>query len=154
MNRIIPYVLLVTVLCGACRSHKEATRTQSQSADSISLRSETIVVASIDSAFRHLDMTFDTLNVSVFRDSARLAPRVEIRAVNGHITRGSRHYRDAVTARERLDTIAYHVTSNDTSGEHTATTAVYNPPDTTAALGLFILLLAVAVILLYLRRKQ
>ena len=132
IRRFIPYALLVTALCAGCRSHKEVAKTTSISADSVAVSSATFVGASIDSAFRRFDMDFDTLFVTLRLDSAELSQRVEFRAVGGRIHSRSRQYRDAVQAHQRLDTIAFNIVSNDSMAEHTASTAVYDPPNTTA----------------------
>ena len=155
IRRFIPYVLLVTALCAGCRSHKEVAKTTSLSADTVSVHTETAVLASIDSAFRRFDMDFDTLHVAMRLDSAELSPRVEIRAVRGRIHSRSRQYRDAVQAHQRLDTIAYNIASNDSTTEHTASTGVYDPPNTTA---IFVVLTAALLLAfglyLYFNRKQ
>ena len=131
MIRIIFCALLATALCG-CRSHKETVSKSDFEADSVAVSSATFVGASIDSAFRRFDMDFDTLLVTLRLDSAELSQRVEFRAVRGRIHSRSRQYRDAIKAHQRLDTVAFNIASNDSTTEHTASTAVYDPPNTTA----------------------
>ena len=154
IRRFIPYVLLVTALCG-CRSHKEVAKSTVISADTVSVHTETASLASIDSAFRCFNMDFDTLHVAMRLDSAELSRSVEFRAVRGRIHSRSRQYRDVVKAHQRLDTIAYNITSNDSTTEHTASTGVYDPPNTTA---IFVVLSAALLLALglyiYFNRKQ
>lgn len=152
MKAFIPCILLATALCG-CRSHKEVTKSTSSDIDSVSVKTEAVYIASIDSAFRRLDMDFDTLKVTIRHDSAELSPVVEIRAVNGRVISRSRQYRDAVKASERLDTVAYKVASNEAASEHTSTTAVYDPPNTVAVIGIFAaLILAGVAVYLFIKR--
>ena len=132
MIHFIFCALLATALCAGCRSHKEIVSKSDFVADSVAVSSATFVGASIDSAFRRFDMDFDTLLVTLRLDSAELSQRVEFRAVRGRIHSRSQQYRDAIKADQRLDTVAFNIASNDSTAEHTASTAVYDPPNTTA----------------------
>lgn len=152
LHYLLSGAALVTALC-SCHSKKDIARKADAAIDSVSVCGQNTLAVRIDSAFRNVDFTFDTLCAVITHDSAELVPRVEIRAVRGHISHNSRRYSDAVRAHERLDTIAYHQASSSTSQEHTATTAVYNPPNSTAVIGI-LALVAVCAIYLFIRFRK
>ena len=80
---------------------------------------------------------------------------VRIRAVGGKIADRRRQTRNAIAGYSRLDTVAYRHASATSRAEHTATTSVAEPPDTTRIiLTLATLILIVPGIALYLRRRK
>lgn len=145
---ILLFVLAATTFMGGCRSHKEATVDKSLDIDSIAHSEHHRSTAVIDSLFRNIDFSFDTLKINIERPSSVAdAPEViRLKAVRGRVIDKQRLYRDSVEAFNRLDTVAYHQSAAEASTEHTATTRLYNPPDGTAVL---IIALVIAGVLFY-----
>ena len=155
MNHKLYIILLLTALCASCRAKKEIAAESRADTDS--------VAASLTSGyFRRINFDFDTLDITIERHAADAAlsaaspeETVRIRAVGGKIADRRRQTRNAIAGYNRLDTVAYRHASATSRAEHTATTSVAEPPDTTRIiLTLAALILIVSGIALYLRRRR
>ena len=160
MNHKLHIILLLTALCASCRAKKEIAAESRADTNS--------VAASITSgyflriAMRRINFDFDTLDITIERHAADAAlsaaspeETVRIRAVGGKIADRRRQTRNAIAGYNRLDTVAYRHASATSRAEHTATTSIAEPPDTTRIiLTLATLILIVSGIALYLRRRR
>ena len=162
MNHKLYIILLLTALCASCRAKKEIAAESRADTDSVAASLASAYNLRIDSAMRHINFDFDTLEITIERhapDTATCAAApnetVRIRAVGGKIADCRRQTRNAIAGYNRLDTVAYRHASATSRAEHTATTSVAEPPDTTRIiLTLAALILIVSGIALYLRRRK
>ena len=125
--------LSLTSLCASCRAKKEIAAESRADIDS--------VAATVASATA----------------TCAAAPNetVRIRAVGGRLTDRRKQIRNDITGYNRLDTVAYRHASATSRAEHTATTSIAEPPDTTRIfLALGTLVIIVSGIFIYLRRRR
>lgn len=155
---ILLFVLAATTFLGGCRSHKEVVSNTSLSVDSVARSEHHRTIAVIDSAIRNIDFSFDTLKINIERpysigDTVACQPEIiRIKAVKGRVIDRRRVHRDSVEAFNRLDTVAYHQSTAETSTEHSATTRLYNPPDGTAVLIIALIIAGVLFFVFYRKR--
>lgn len=162
MNHKLYIILLLTALCASCRAKKEIAAENRADTDSVAASLASGYFLRIDTAMRRINFDFDTLDITVERHAADAAlsaaspeETVRIRAVGGKIADRSRQTRNDIAGYNRLDTVAYRHASATSRAEHTATTSVAEPPDTTRIiLTLAALILIVSGIALYLRRRK
>lgn len=155
------YILIFTALCG-CKSKKDIVAINTADTDSTASIRTSGYTHRIDTAMRRLSFTFDTLDITIHRyvpdtlgSTATPTETVRIRAVGGKIADRRRQTRNAIAGYNRLDTVAYRHASATSRAEHTATSSVAEPPDTTRIiLTLAALILIVSGIALYLRRRK
>lgn len=144
--------ILALALITSCRSHKELQQDKSLAVDSIARSEHHRTIAVIDSAIRNIDFSFDTLKINIERPYsigdtvACQSEIIRIKAVKGRVIDRRRVHRDSVEAYNQLDTVAYKKSAAEASTEHTATTRLYNPPDSTAVM---IIALVIAGILFF-----
>lgn len=164
MNYKLHIILILTahclILCG-CKSKKDIVATDTAATDSTASIRASGYTHRIDTAMRRLSFTFDTLDITIHRhapdtlgNSAIPTETLRIRAVGGHIADRRKQIRDDIAGYNRLDTVAYHRASATSRTQHTATTSVAEPPNTTlifTALGCVLIL--VIGIFAYLRRN-
>ena len=156
--RTLIFILAATVFLGGCRSHKEAVSDKSLDIDSVARSEHHRSIAVIDSVIRNIDFSFDTLKINIERpyslgDSVACQPEIiRIKAVKGRVIDRRRVHRDSVEAFNRLDTVAYHQSTDETSTEHSATTRLYNPPDGTAVLIIALIIAGVLFFVFYRKR--
>ena len=156
--RTLIFILAATVFLGGCRSHKEAVSDKSLDIDSVARSEHHRSIAVIDSVIRNIDFSFDTLKINIERpyslgDSVACQPEIiRIKAVKGRVIDRRRVHRDSVKAFNRLDTVAYHQSTAETSTEHSATTRLYNPPDGTAVLIIALIIAGVLFFVFYRKR--
>lgn len=145
---ILLFVLAATTFLGGCRSHKEAANNKSLDRDSVARSEHHRTIAVIDSAIRNIDFSFDTLKINIERpvEYAEAPEVIRLTATRGRVIVQRRVHRDSVEAFNRLDTVAYHQSAAEASTEHTATTRLYNLPDSTAVM---IIALVIAGILFF-----
>lgn len=162
MNNELYIILLLTALCASCRAKKEIAAECRADTDSVAASLASGYFLRIDTAMRRINFDFDTLDITIKRHAANAAlsaaspdETVRIRAVGGKIADCRRQTRNAIAGYNRLDTVAYRHASATSRAEHTATTSVAVPPDTTRIiLTLAALILIVSGIALYLRRHK
>lgn len=162
MNHKLYIILLLTALCASCRAKKEIAAESRADTDSVAASLASGYFLRIDTAMRRISFDFDTLDITIERHAADAAlsaaspeETVRIRAVGGKIADRRRQTRNAIAGYNRLDTVAYRHASATSRAEHTATTSVAEPPDTTRIiLTLAALILIVSGIDLYLRRRK
>ena len=162
MNHKLYIILLLTALCASCRAKKEIAAENRADTDSLAASLASGYFLRIDTAMRRINFDFDTLDITIERHAADAAlsaaspeETVRIRAVGGKIADRRRQTRNAIAGYNRLDTVAYRHASATSRAEHTATTSVAEPPDTTRIiLTLATLILIVSGIALYLRRRK
>lgn len=162
MNHKLYIILLLTALCASCRAKKEIAAESRADTDSVAASLASGYFLRIDTAMRCISFDFDTLDITIERHAADAAlsaaspeETVRIRAVGGKIADRRRQTRNAIAGYNRLDTVAYRHASATSRAEHTATTSVADPPDTTRIiLTLATLILIVSGIALYLRRRK
>lgn len=162
MNHKLYIILLLTALCASCRAKKEIAAESRADTDSVAASLASGYFLRIDTAMRRISFDFDTLDITIERHAADAAlsaaspeATVRIRAVGGKIADRRRQTRNAIAGYNRLDTVAYRHASATSRAEHTATTSVAEPPDTTRIiLTLAALILIVSGIALYLRRRR
>ena len=179
MRKITPFCFMLALLI-SCRSHKEVQRETIVDSDSVATTASHRTFASLDSVISRLYFDFDTLEITWqsraiprLREDSRgapvIAPReisvgrqtladtteiVRLKAVKGRVASNRSQYRQAEEAKTRLDSTAYKQRSAESSAEHTATTAVYDPPNTTAIICTSVAIaLLLLFIYLYIRRK-
>ena len=164
MNYKLHIILILTahclILCG-CKSKKDIVATDTAATDSTASIRASGYTPRIDTAMRRLSFTFDTLDITIHRhapdtlgSTAIPTETVRIRAVGGHIADRRKQIRDDIAGYNRLDTVAFRHASDNSHTEHTATTSVAEPPNTTlifTALGCVLIL--VIGIFAYLRRN-
>lgn len=165
MNHKLHIILIFTahclLLCG-CKSKKDIVAINSVDTDSTASVRTYGYIHRIDTAMRRLTFSFDTLDITIQRhapdtlgSTAIPTETVRIRAVGGHITDRRKQIRDDIAGYNRLDTVAYHRATATSRAEHTATTSVADPPNTTlifTALGCVIAL--VIGVFAYLRHRK
>lgn len=154
--------LSLTALCASCRAKKEIAAESRNDTDSVAATVASLRTFKTDTAMRHISFDFDTLEITIQRHATDtslyatpLNETVRIRAVGGRLADRRKQTRNAIAGYNRLDTVAYRHTSASSTAEHTATTSVAEPPDTTRIiLTLAALILIVSGIALYLRRRK
>lgn len=161
MNHKLYIILLLTALCASCRAKKEIAAESRADTDCVAASIASGYFLRIDTAMRRINFDFDTLDITIERHAADAAltaaspeETVRIRAVGGKIADRRRQTRNAIAGYNRLDTVAYRHASATSRAEHTATTSVAEPPNTTlifTALGCVLIL--VIGIFAYLRRN-
>lgn len=165
MNHKLHIILIFTahclLLCG-CKSKKDIVASNTADTDSTASIRTSGYIHRIDTAMRRLTFTFDTLDITIQRhapdtlgSSAIPTETVRIRAIGGHVADRRKQIRDDIAGYNRLDTVAYRHASATSRTQHTATTSVAEPPNTTlifTALGTVIIL--VIGVFVYLRRRK
>lgn len=154
--------LSLTALCASCRTKKEIAAESRADIDSVAATVASAHNLRIDSAMRHINFDFDTLEITIERYApdtatcaAALNETVRIRAVGGRLADRRKQIRNDIAGYNRLDTVAYRHASATSRAEHTATTSVAEPPDTTRIfLALGTLVIIVSGIFIYLRRRR
>ena len=148
-------VLFLTCALVGCKSQKNIVASQSVKTDSLAHSEHHRTIAVIDSAMRHIDISFDTLKINIERpvEYAEAPEVIRLTAVRGRVIDQRRAHRDSVEAFNRLDTVAYHQSAAEASTEHSATTRLYNPPDGTLTSVLAILIAGVLIYLFYRKRE-
>ena len=152
--RHIIFIVALALLTG-CKSHKNIVSDKSLDIDSVARSEHHRTIAVIDSIVRNIDFSFDTLKINIERPSviAEQPPEIiRVTATNGRVIDRRRVYRDSVEAFNQLDTVAYKKSAAEASTEHTATTRLYSPPDSTAV-AVVALIIAGVLIYLFLRKK-
>lgn len=146
--------ILALALITSCRSHKELQQDKSLAVDSIARSEHHRTIAVIDSAMRHIDFSFDTLEINIERpvEYAEAPEIIRVTATKGRVIDQRRVHRDSVEAYNQLDTVAYHQSAAEASTEHTATTRLYNPPDGTATVIITILVIGGLIYVFYRKR--
>ena len=149
-------LIFISLFCllASCRSQKEVQKDVSLALDSVAHGESHRTIVQIDSIIRSARLDFDTLEVVVERPVAEAtAPEViRLKAVRGSVTDSRQQQSMALEHYNRLDTVAYKVSSADRSTEHTATTRVYNPPNGTAAVIVTIIVIGCLVCVFYRKR--
>lgn len=162
MKRLLAYILILTALFTSCRAKKEIAVSDKVDIDSTASIRTSGYTHRIDTAMRRLSFTFDTLDITIHRhapdtlgSTAIQTETVRIRAIGGHIADRRKQIRDDIAGYNRLDTVAYKRATAKSRVEHTVTTSVAEPPNTTliiTALGTVIIL--VIGVFAYLRRRH
>ena len=156
MKRLIAYALIFTALLTSCRAKKEIAVSDKADTDSTALIRTTGYILKIDTALRRINFAFDTLDIAIERQvAADTTQRVRIRAVKGSVIDNRKRIVNDREGYNRLDTVAYKRATATSRAEHTATTSVAEPPNTTlifTALGTVIIL--VFCIFAYLSRRH
>lgn len=140
------------LLFASCKSQKHVVASQSVTTDSLAHSESHRTILQTDCIAARFDFDFDTLNVTIERQVADVPEIVTIKAVGGKIIRSKEQNKLAADHHQRLDSIAYKLASADNSMEHTATTAVYNPPSATIIVLVSLLILCGAAYFIF-RRK-
>lgn len=163
MRTLTPFapLLLMLAVLASCRSQKAVQKDVALTADTLAASAQHHTTATLDSAFARLSLDFDTLDITIERETPALPidtfalPRketVKLRAVKGNLTDTRARHRQLAEHHQSRDTLAYRLTSADRSAEHTATTRLYDPPNTTAVIILSILMIGCLIIVLYRKR--
>ena len=151
MRTLTLFAALLVILAG-CKSQKHIVASQSATTDSLAHSESHRTILQTNCIAARFDFDFDTLNVTIERQVADVPEVVTIKAVGGKIIRSKEQNKLAADHYQRLDTIAYKIASTDNSLEHTATTAVYNPPSATIIVLVSLLILGGAAYFFF-RRK-
>lgn len=160
LTPLAPLLMLLAILA-ACRSQKAVQKDETLAVDSLASTAQHRTIASLDSAFARLSLDFDTLDITIERETPMLPtdtaalPRKEtlkLRAVKGKLTDTRARHRQIAEQHQRRDTLAYHLAAADRSAEHTATTRLYDPPNSTVVITLSILMIGCLIIFLYRKR--
>lgn len=161
MRTLTLFAALLVILAG-CKSQKHTVACQSATTDSLAHSESHRTILQTDCIAARFDFDFDTLNVTIERQVADVPvidgvalpckELVKLKAVGGKIIRSKEQNKLAAAHEERLDTLAYKLASSDNSMEHTATTAVYNPPSATIIVLASLLILCGAAYFFF-RRK-
>lgn len=150
MRPITPLLALLLILV-SCRSHKELQSDIALSVDSVAQSSQHRTLALLDTMGTRFSLDFDTLEISVERQVATVPEIVRIKAVKGRVDKHNTQYQAITETHNRLDTVAYKMSTTDSTTEHSATTRVYDPPKTTSFLLVLVLIGGLAY--LYLRSR-
>lgn len=151
MRTLTLFAALLVILAG-CKSQKHVVESQSVTTDSLAHSESHRTILQTDCIAARFDFDFDTLNVTIERQVADVPEVIRLKAVGGKIIRSKEQNKLAAAHEERLDTLAYKLASMDNSMEHTATTAVYNPPSATIIVLVSLLILCGAAYFFF-RRK-
>lgn len=151
MRTLTLFAALLVILAG-CKSQKQTVTSQSVTTDSLAHSESHRTILQTDCIAARFDFDFDTLNVTIERQVADVPEVVKIKAIGGKIIRSKEQNKLAADHHQRLDSIAYKLASTGNSMEHTATTAVYNPPSATIIVLVSLLILCGAAYF-FLRRK-
>lgn len=154
--------LSLTALCASCRAKKDIAAESRNDTDSVAATVASLRTLKTDTAMRHISFDFDTLEITIQRHTTDttiyatpLNETVRIRAVGGRLADRRKQILNAIAGYNRLDTVAYRHASAASTAEHTATTSVAEPPDTTRIiLTLGTLVIIVSGIFIYLRRRR
>lgn len=156
MKRLLAYALIFTALLISCRAKKEIAVSEKADTDSTASIRTSGYILKIDTALRRINFAFDTLDIAIERQvAADTTERVRLRAVKGSVIDNRKQIVNDIEGYNRLDTVAYKRATAINRAEHTATTSVADPPNTTlilTALGCVITL--VIGVFLYLRRRH
>ena len=151
MRTLTLFAALLVILAG-CKSQKQIVASQSVSTDSLAHSESHRTILQTDCVAARFDFDFDTLNVTIERQVADVPEVIKLKAVGGKIIRSKEQNKLAADHHQRLDSVAYKLASTDNSMEHTATTAVYNPPSATIIVLVSLLILCGAAYFFF-RRK-
>lgn len=151
MRTLTLFAALLVILAG-CKSQKHIVASQSVTTDSLAHSESHRTILQTDCIAARFDFDFDTLNVTIERQVADVPEVIKLKAVGGKIIRSKEQNKLAADHHQRLDSIAYKLASADNSMEHTATTAVYNPPSATIIVLVSLLILCGAAYFFF-RRK-
>ena len=152
--RYLIFIVVLALLAG-CKYHKKIVSDKSLDIDSIARSEHHRTIAVIDSLVRNIDFSFDTLKINIERPSviAEQPPEViRVTATNGRVIDSRKLNHNQVENYNRLDTVAYHQSTVESSAEHSATTRLYNPPSGTAV-AVVALIIAGVLIYIFLRKK-
>lgn len=156
LSTFAAYILIFTALLTSCRAKKEIAASERADTDSTASIRTSGYILKIDTALRRINFAFDTLDIAIERQvAADTTERVRIRAVKGSVIDNRKQIVNDIEGYNRLDIVAYKRATATSRAEHTATTSVAEPPDTTlifTALGTAIIL--VIGIFAYLRRRH
>lgn len=156
MKRLLAYILIFTALFTSCRAKKEIAVCDKVDTDSTASIRTSGYILKVDTALRRINFAFDTLDIAIERQvAADTTHRVRIRAVKGSVIDNRKQIVNDIEGYNRLDTVAYKRATATSHTEHTATTSVADPPNTTlifTALGTVIIL--VISVFAYLRRRH
>ena len=147
-------ILFVTCALVGCKLQKNVAASQSVNTDSLAHSEHHRTMAVIDSIVRNIDFSFDTLKINIDRPVlyAETPEIIRLTATRGRVIGRRSVHRDSVEAFNRLDTVAYHQSTAETSTEHSATTRLYNPPDGTAVLIIALIIAGVLFFVFYRKR--
>ena len=153
--RTLTLALLATALCSSCRSHKEIAVPTSADIDSCATTSTELYYIKADSALRQLRLDFDTLDITVERHVADVPETFRLRAIKGRVIDNRQAVNNAVAGYNRLDTVAFKQRSATSRAEHSATTSIAEPPNTTWILAVYgCVILIVIGVFVYLRHRE
>lgn len=181
MNHKLYIILIFTALFTSCRAKKEIAVSDKADIDSTASIRTSGYILKIDTALRRINFAFDTLDIAIERQVAAdtteipcqrgqsrsslrampsaagiaLCERVRIRAVKGSVIDNRKQIVNDIEGYNRLDTVAYKRATATSRAEHTATTSLAEPPNTSlifTALGTVIIL--VIGVFVYLRRRH
>ena len=154
MKNYIIIIIAVMVLT-SCRSHKETAVEITALTDTISMQKQYMAVSVSDSLFRHLELSFDTLEAYVDVASADTSDRprhnVRLRAVRGRLSTGSDRHTGIEVKSMSNDSISVSRRMHDAERSRSETDAVTTPPDGTKVLVCIVLAFA---IIYYLCRRR
>lgn len=150
------YALIFTALSSSCRAKKEIAVSEKYGIDSIAATQSFGYAFRIDSAISRIDFAFDTLDIAIERQvAADTTHRVRIRAVKGSFVADRRQVANDIRGYNRLDSVAYKRASETSTAEHSATTSIAEPPDTTLVFAVIGGLAVIAsAVLVYLKRRR
>ena len=140
----------VLALITSCRSQKNLQSDTTISVDSVAQSSIHRTTAVLDSMGTRFNFDFDTLTISVARQVATIPEIIRLKAVKGSVSKNNTQYQAITETHNRLDTLAYKMSTSEQTTEHSATTRIYDPPN---ASGLVLLLIIAAIAYFYIHRK-
>lgn len=148
-------IIIAVLLLTSCRSHKETAVEITALTDTISLQKQYMAVSVSDSLFRHLELSFDTLEAYVDVVSADTSdkPRqnVRLRAVRGRLSSGYDRHTGTEVKSMSNDSMSVSRRVHDAESSRSDTDAVTTPPDGTKVLVCIVLAFAIVY---YLCRRR
>lgn len=155
LSTFAAYIMIFTTLWG-CKSKKDIVASGSVDINSTASIRTSGYILKIDTVLRRINFVFDTLDIAIERKvAADTTEKVRIRAVKGSVIDNRKQIVNDIEGYNRLDTVAYKRATATNRAEHTATTSVAEPPNTTlifTVLGCVIIL--VIGVFAYLRRRH
>ena len=140
--RPLTSLLCLLALITSCRSNKAIQKDIALNVDSVAQSSHHRTVAVIDSAATRLSLDFDTLDITIERQVADVPEVVRLRAVKGKVVNAREHQKRLAEHHEKRDKLAYKMAAADNSAEHSATTRVYDPPNSGVVIFVSLLIIA------------
>lgn len=118
--RILTFIAIIALLTG-CRSQKSECLTHSAETDSVTLTNRQSLIATLDSAVRFSELSFDTLRIEIERPSSdgSLPTKFRLTAIKGQISDYHRTETRQSAATAVRDSLVYRTAASESTTKRT-----------------------------------